>query len=43
LPDEWFLRARLADLPALCELLARDDVPDAIVAELLQLLHETIG
>jgi aminoglycoside phosphotransferase (APT) family kinase protein len=43
LPDEWFLRARLADLPALCELLARDDVPDAIVAELLDLLRGTIG
>ena len=39
LPDEWFLRARLADLPALCELLARDDVPDAVVAELLDLLR----
>jgi aminoglycoside phosphotransferase (APT) family kinase protein len=43
LPDEWFLRARLADLPALCDLLARDDVPDAIVAELLDLLSGTIG
>ena len=42
-PGEWFLRARLADLPALCELLARDDVPDAIVAELLDLLNGTIG
>jgi aminoglycoside phosphotransferase (APT) family kinase protein len=43
LPDDWFLRARLADLTALCELLARDDVPDAIVAELLDLLHGTIS
>lgn len=43
LPDEWFLRARLADLPALCDLLARDDVPDPIVAELLDLLSGTIG
>ena len=42
LPDEWFLRARLADLPALCELLARDDVPDAIVFELLDLVRGTI-
>ena len=43
LPDEWVLRARLADLPALCELLARDGVPDAIVAELLDLLRGTIA
>lgn len=42
-PDQWFLRARLADLPALCDLLARDDVPDAIVAELIDLLTGTIG
>lgn len=41
-PDRWFLRARLADLPALCELLTRDDVPDAIVAELRELIAETI-
>jgi aminoglycoside phosphotransferase (APT) family kinase protein len=40
-PDHWFLRARLADLPALCELLTRDDVPDAIVAELRELIAET--
>lgn len=41
-PDHWFLRARLADLPALCELLTRDDVPDPIVAELRELVSETI-
>ncbi len=40
--DDWFLRARLADLPALCELLTREDVPDAIVAELRDVLVETI-
>jgi hypothetical protein len=40
-PSDWFLRARLADLPALCELLARDDVPDAVVAELCDLLDAT--
>jgi len=42
LGDDWFLRARLADLPALCELLTRDDVPDAIVAELKDVMRETI-
>ena len=40
-PDDWFMRARLADLPALCELLGRDDVPDAIVAELCDLVDAT--
>ena len=42
-PDHWFLRARLADLPALCELLTRDDVPDVIVAELRELVSGTIA
>jgi aminoglycoside phosphotransferase (APT) family kinase protein len=40
-PDDWFLRARLADLPALCELLTRKDVPDAVVMELRDLLAAT--
>jgi len=40
-PDDWFLRARLADLPALCELLTRADVPDAIVSELRDLIEMT--
>jgi aminoglycoside phosphotransferase (APT) family kinase protein len=43
LPDDWFLRARLADLPALCELLTREDVPDAVVAELKDLIGETVS
>jgi aminoglycoside phosphotransferase (APT) family kinase protein len=42
LSDDWFRRARLADLPALCELLARDDVPEAIVVELGDLMRETV-
>jgi aminoglycoside phosphotransferase (APT) family kinase protein len=42
LAGDWFLRARLADLPALCELLTRDDVPDVIVAELRDLIAETV-
>jgi aminoglycoside phosphotransferase (APT) family kinase protein len=40
-PEDWFLHARLADLPALCELVAREDVPDAIIAELGDLIRET--
>jgi aminoglycoside phosphotransferase (APT) family kinase protein len=40
-PDDWFLRARLADLPALCELLSRDDVPETVVSELRELIAST--
>jgi aminoglycoside phosphotransferase (APT) family kinase protein len=40
-PDDWFLRARLADLPALCELLTRDAVPEAVVNELRELIGST--
>lgn len=43
LEDDWFARAREADLPALCELLSRDDVPDAVVVELKDLLRETMS
>jgi aminoglycoside phosphotransferase (APT) family kinase protein len=42
LDHAWPLRARLADLPALCELLSRADVPDAIVTELVTLMRETV-
>ena len=42
-PDNWFVRARLADLPALCELLTRDDVPEAVVDELKALIDGTTG
>jgi hypothetical protein len=40
-PDDWFLHARLADLPALCELLTRDAVPEAVVNELRELIEAT--
>jgi aminoglycoside phosphotransferase (APT) family kinase protein len=40
-PDDWFLRARLADLPALCELLTRRDLPDAVAIELRDLIEMT--
>jgi aminoglycoside phosphotransferase (APT) family kinase protein len=42
-PDDWLLRARLADLPALCDLLTRDDVPDTVVAELHDLIERAIS
>jgi fructokinase len=43
LPVDWRERARLADLPALCELLTRDDVPDSVVAELRDLIAATVS
>jgi aminoglycoside phosphotransferase (APT) family kinase protein len=42
LPDDWRQRARLADLPALCELLTREDVPESVVSELLELIGATV-
>jgi aminoglycoside phosphotransferase (APT) family kinase protein len=41
LSDDWLEQARLADLPALCELLSRDAIPDAVVDELRDLITDT--
>lgn len=43
LPSDWLMLARIMDLPALCELLGRADVPDLVVDELRLLLEETIA
>jgi aminoglycoside phosphotransferase (APT) family kinase protein len=43
LPEDWLMLARVMDLPALCELLGRADVPDAVVAELILLVDETLA
>ena len=43
LPPDWLTLARVMDLPALCELLGRADVPDAVVEELIPLLEETLA
>jgi aminoglycoside phosphotransferase (APT) family kinase protein len=43
LPDDWLTLARVADLPALCELLGRSDVPDQVVGELRMLIDETLA
>jgi len=40
LPPDWLAIARLMDLPALCELVARPSLPDELVPELLTLLRE---
>jgi len=42
LPQEWQKLARLFDLSALCESLTHDELPDAIVAELLELVQATV-
>jgi aminoglycoside phosphotransferase (APT) family kinase protein len=42
MPDDWRERARLADLPALSELLAREAVPDSVVDELRTLISATV-
>jgi len=42
MPDDWRERARLADLPALSELLAREAVPDSVVDELRNLISATV-
>jgi len=38
----WFRASRMADLPALCELLARDGVPSDVVTELIELVTATV-
>jgi aminoglycoside phosphotransferase (APT) family kinase protein len=43
LPDDWHQRARFADLTALCELLARDDLPDPVVDEVRDLISATVS
>lgn len=42
LPDDWLRIARLADLPALCEMLSRATIPSGVVAELRELVVATI-
>ncbi len=42
LPNDWLAVARFADLPALCELLGREHLPDAVVRELRELLLAVI-
>jgi aminoglycoside phosphotransferase (APT) family kinase protein len=42
LDADWWQAARLADLPAVCELLTRESVPADVVPELIELLTATI-
>jgi aminoglycoside phosphotransferase (APT) family kinase protein len=42
LPNDWRRRARLIDLVALCESLTRDSLPEAVAAELAELVLATV-
>ena len=42
LPQDWRGLARVVDLAALCESLTRDDLPEAVVTELLELIRATV-
>jgi len=43
LPHDWRRLARWVDLAALCESLTHDQLPDAVVPELVELVRATIG
>jgi aminoglycoside phosphotransferase (APT) family kinase protein len=42
LPNEWRRVGRVVDLTALCESLTHDDLPDAVVLELVELVRATV-
>lgn len=42
LPQNWRQLARVVDLTALCESLTHDELPDAVVAELVELVRATV-
>lgn len=42
LPEDWQRLAKVLDLVALCESLTRDDLPDLIATELVELVRATI-
>jgi hypothetical protein len=42
LPHDWLRLARLLNLVALCESLTHDELPDDVVAELVELARATI-
>jgi Ser/Thr protein kinase RdoA (MazF antagonist) len=42
LPNDWLAVARLVDMPAMCELLARETIPEVVVEEVGELLIATI-
>jgi aminoglycoside phosphotransferase (APT) family kinase protein len=42
LPDDWRRLMRLVDLVALCEMLTRDQLPDAVATELVEIVRATV-
>jgi aminoglycoside phosphotransferase (APT) family kinase protein len=42
LPADWRRIARIVDLTALCEILTRDDLPDTVVPEIVELVRATV-
>lgn len=42
LPDDWRRQARWVDLTAICEILTRDHLPDAVIKELVELVRATV-
>jgi len=42
LPQEWRRLARLVDMTALCESLTHEQLPDAVTAELVELIRATV-
>ena len=42
LPDDWRSLARLVDLTALCESLTHDQLPNTVIAELVELVRGTV-
>jgi aminoglycoside phosphotransferase (APT) family kinase protein len=42
LPDDWRRIARVIDLTALCEKLTRDELPEDVLTELLELISATV-
>jgi aminoglycoside phosphotransferase (APT) family kinase protein len=42
LPDDWRRLSRIVDLIALCEMLTRDQLPDDVVADLVEIVRATV-
>lgn len=42
LPDDWRRLTRIVDLVATCEMLTRDQLPDAVTTELLEIVRATV-
>jgi aminoglycoside phosphotransferase (APT) family kinase protein len=42
LPDDWRRLTRIVDLVALCEMLTRDQLPDDVVADLVEIVRATV-